>query len=135
MKLPLDVFLKKHWTELQGRQREYWDGIMKGIGEKLNGTVGKNETKGLRKTFTNCQSSKHEVPPTVKILEERWQSGCNKRKSSTGATYLQPPKNRLNLSPHTPKSTSKDIDTNPDLGLSAYKTKNWRDVSLSMQSD
>ena len=65
MKLPLDVFFKKHWTELQGRQREYWDGIMKGIGEKLNGTVGKNETKGLRKTFTNCQSSKHEVPPTV----------------------------------------------------------------------
>ena len=41
MKLPLQTFLTHHWHDLQGLQRLFWDGIMKGINDRKYGTVNK----------------------------------------------------------------------------------------------
>ena len=96
LKLPLEVFIKKHWVELQGLQREFWDGIMKGTNDKLEGTVGKNETKGLKRSFSGVNLIEDDATQKVKVPEECWKSAPMKKKPSTG-TYLQPPKSKLSI--------------------------------------
>ena len=45
LKLPLEMFIHKHWSELQGLQRKFWDGIMCGINERRSGSIGKEKKK------------------------------------------------------------------------------------------
>ena len=104
LKLPLEMFIHKHWSELQGLRRQFWDGIMHGINERRSGSIGKREEKKLKKSFNHGKNpstdmnSEEEKIDKVKVPEERWGSACSKKRKSLGS-YLQPPKAPLHFSP------------------------------------
>ena len=76
LKFPLEMFIHKHWSELQGLQRQFWDGIMRGINESRSGSIGKREEKKLKKSFNHGKNpsadmnSEEEKIDKVKVPEE-----------------------------------------------------------------
>ena len=99
-KLPLQTFLTHHWHDLQALQRQFWDGIMKGINDRKYGTVNKTHVRSLKCSFTKGISDE-EVPTKKSVPEEKWRATPKKGKKPINATYMKPPKQSLHFSPHT----------------------------------
>ena len=102
IKIPLETFIRKHWHDLQGLQRYFWDGILKGISEKKVGSVGQKDiiNTNLKRTFVEDMpedmTDDDFILRNKYIPEERWGSTSDK-KSVQRRTYLQPPKTPLNF--------------------------------------
>ena len=138
--VPLDIFIKTHFNDVQGLRRQYLDSIL------LNSSNAEKQSSHRSFTFRKLEEVTPRYPVDAEVIsdqddsiepqvEEEWQKKSSiKKPSKVSGKYQEPPSTPIRFNPcRRPvkrNKTSKKVGKNTDeMKFNVFKSQHWYSVS------
>eukprot|EP00112_Aurelia_sp_Birch-Aquarium-sp1_P007867 Seg1859.4 transcript_id=Seg1859.4/GoldUCD/mRNA.D3Y31 product="Histone lysine demethylase PHF8" protein_id=Seg1859.4/GoldUCD/D3Y31 len=123
LKLPLDHFVGRLWSNHKGLRRQYADGLWSGSCDKKKNSKDSSTTKSKKRVG---KSENEDDLNTYSNIEETWNKTTPKRKKNTSFGAYRPGQAHVEFEPHGPHHKSKTTPIQEMLAFYAFRDQTWK---------